>query len=95
MYESFGWMSKFVDPGFIHHLAIGRLWAGHTLIAANANLIPYNVLKYSKQVKGYLEKFEATYKTLLDKHGVSMSTLICFCFRPHKKSFDPKIRLPL
>ena len=80
MYESYGWMSKKVDPGFIHHLAIGQLWAGHLLLVADSNLIPYDIVKFTKQVKGYLIKFESTYKTLLDNNDVSLCKFIFISF---------------
>ena len=80
MYESYGWMSKKVDPGFIHHLAIGQLWAGHLLLVADSNLIPYDIVKFTKQVKEYLIKFETTYKTLLDNNSVSLGKFIFLFF---------------
>ena len=80
MYESYGWMSKKVDPGFIHHLAIGQLWAGHLLLVADSNLIPYDIAKFTKQVKEYLIKFETTYKTLLDNYSVSLGKFIFLFF---------------
>lgn len=80
MYESYGWMSKKVDPGFIHHLAIGQLWAGHLLLVADSNLIPYDIVKFTKQVKEYLIKFETTYKTLLDNYSVSLGKFIFLFF---------------
>ena len=80
MYESYGWMSKKVDPGFIHHLAIGQLWAGHLLLVADSNLIPYDIVKFTKQVKEYLIKFETTYQTLLDNYSVSLGKFIFLFF---------------
>ena len=80
MYESYGWMSKKVDPGFIHHLAIGQLWAGHLLLVADSNLIPYDIVKFTKQVKEYSIKFETTYKTLLDNYSVSLGKFIFLFF---------------
>ena len=80
MYESYGWMSKKVDPGFIHHLAIGQLWAGHLLLVADSNLIPYDIVKFTKQVKEYLIKFETTYKTLLINNSVSLGKFIFLFF---------------
>ena len=80
MYESYGWMSKKVDPGFIHHLAIGQLWAGNLLLVADSNLIPYDIVKFTKQVKEYLIKFETTYKTLLDNNSVSLGKFIFLFF---------------
>ena len=73
-------MSKKVDPGFIHHLAIGQLWAGHLLLVADSNLIPYDIVKFTKQVKEYLIKFETTYKTLLDNNSVSLGKFIFLFF---------------
>lgn len=81
MYESYGWMSKKVDPGFIHHLAIGQLWARHLLLVADSNIIPYDIVKFTKQVKGYLIKFETRYKNLLDSNNVSLGKFIFIFFQ--------------
>jgi len=71
-YESFGWMSKWVDPGFIHHQAIGRLWAGHAMVVADSNLLPINLYAFTKQVKGYLTKFQTAYQDMLDAQGITL-----------------------
>ena len=81
MYESYGWMSKKVDPGFIHHLAIGQLWARHLLLVADSNIIPYDIVKFTKQVKAYLIKFETRYKNLLDSNSVSLGKFIFIFFQ--------------
>ena len=72
-YESFGWMSKHVDPKFIYHLTIGKLWAGHTLLIAESTIIPFNLVSYTEQVKYYLNHFEETYKAMLNAHQISLS----------------------
>ena len=72
-YESFGWMSKYVDPKFIYHLAIGKLWAGISLVIADSTIIPFNLVTYAKQVKYYLNHFEESYQSTLKIRQISLS----------------------
>lgn len=65
-------MSKWVDPGFIHHQAIGRLWAGHAMVVADSNLLPINLYAFTKQVKVYLTKFQTAYKDMLNAEGITL-----------------------
>ena len=71
-YESFGWMSKHVDPKFIYHLAIGKLWAGISLVIADSTIIPFQLVTYTNQVKYYLNHFEISYESSLKSHQISL-----------------------
>lgn len=71
LYDSFGWMSKFVDPKFDHHLALGRLWMQHALILADAIVIPFDLTKYAKQVQKLFLELEDKYESVLSQNKVS------------------------
>lgn len=44
LYDTFGWMKKFGDPGFVHHARMTRALAAMLLEAAEQPLIPYDAL---------------------------------------------------
>merc|ERR1719494_42641 len=71
-YESFGWMSKYVDPDFRYHKTIAMLWLNHGLRMADAPLIPLNVLKYCLQLKSYFEKFENAHSKYLKPQNITL-----------------------
>lgn len=72
MYESFGWMSKFVDPEYKYHLTIGKLWMGQALRFVDADIIPFDLQAYMKQVKEYFDRFEKKYRTMLEPRSISL-----------------------
>ncbi|XP_066916274.1 N-acetylated-alpha-linked acidic dipeptidase 2-like isoform X2 [Clytia hemisphaerica] len=71
-YESFGWMDKKLDPGFIHHLAIGRLWAGHLLLIAESDILPYDLVQFTEQLQSYFKQFDDYYKEILGNQTISL-----------------------
>ncbi|XP_047129884.1 glutamate carboxypeptidase 2 isoform X1 [Hydra vulgaris] len=71
-YESFDWMTKFVDPNFKYHLTIGRLMLGSALLASDKIIVPLFVVDYVNQVKFFLNKFNQSYATILSKQGISL-----------------------
>ncbi|XP_057304866.1 N-acetylated-alpha-linked acidic dipeptidase 2-like [Hydractinia symbiolongicarpus] len=73
MYESFGWMSKFVDPEYKYHLTIGKLWMGQALRFADADIIPFDLQAYMEQVKEYFDRFEKKYRTMLKPRSISLA----------------------
>lgn len=71
-YESFGWMSKYVDPGFKYHRTLTQLWTQHALSLADSKLIPFDLVKYVGQVQRYMRKFEKSYGKYLDREKISL-----------------------
>jgi len=71
-YESFGWMSKYVDPDFLYHKTITKLWLSHGLRMADSSLIPLNVLKYCLQLKSFFDKFETAHTKYLQPQNIKL-----------------------
>ena len=69
-------MDKFVDSGFIHHLAIGRLWAGHTLLLAESEIIPYDLVMFTQQMQRYFDLFESYYNATLTKQNITLGKIV-------------------
>ena len=72
-YDSFGWMTKYIDPSFVIHLAIGQLCAGHSLLIADSTIMPFNLISYVEQVGNQLDQFEEIYKSILNPRNISLS----------------------
>ena len=69
-------MDKFVDAGFTHHLAIGRLWAAHALLISESEILPFDLVQYSNQIRGYFNDFENYYKDMLTNQSISLGKQI-------------------
>jgi len=67
-------MEKFVDPGFIHHLAIGRLWVAHALLISESDVLPFNLVQYANQMKDYFADFDNYYTSMLAKQNITLGT---------------------
>lgn len=73
LYDSFDWMSKFIDPSFDHHETIGKLWVKHALLIADSEIIPLDLEAYARQVQNNFHIFETKYKPQLDIYNVSLA----------------------
>lgn len=72
-YESFGWMSKHVDPEFKYHLTVSRLMGGHLLILADSEIIPFNLISYTQHIRYYLLDLEKAYAKQLTRQHISLA----------------------
>lgn len=54
MYDSYAWMSRFGDPGFVYHATAARVGAAMLLRLANAELLPYDYVEYARTMRRYL-----------------------------------------
>ncbi|KAK2756239.1 hypothetical protein FQN54_005647 [Arachnomyces sp. PD_36] len=61
-YDSYHWMSTYGDPGFLTHAAMGQYLALLTYHLSTAELIPFDVTNYEKQMTLYLEELEGAIK---------------------------------
>ena len=52
-YDSFNWMDKFGDPGFVYHVAAAQLWGTLTLRLADADGLAFDYSDYANQVRDY------------------------------------------
>jgi N-acetylated-alpha-linked acidic dipeptidase len=51
-FDSYHWMSKFGDPGFRYHAAMGELGAVAIMRLADADVIPYDYVEYARAMRG-------------------------------------------
>ncbi|HEU4714528.1 MAG TPA: M28 family metallopeptidase [Pyrinomonadaceae bacterium] len=52
-YDSFNWMDKFGDPGFVYHVAAAQLWGTLTMRLADADGLSFDYSDYASQVRDY------------------------------------------
>jgi N-acetylated-alpha-linked acidic dipeptidase len=55
-YDSFHWMDKFGDPGFVYHVAAAQLWGTLALRLAEADALPFDYAEYAKQIRDYFSE---------------------------------------
>ncbi|KAK2738034.1 hypothetical protein FQN57_007300 [Myotisia sp. PD_48] len=53
-HDNYDWMKKAGDPGFLHHKALGQIWALLTLELADRPIVPYDMIVYSDTVSRYV-----------------------------------------
>ena len=52
-YDDFDWMTKYGDPGFVHHVAIGQYLALLAYRLSTDTLLPYNATAFSEAMYEY------------------------------------------
>lgn len=57
-YDSFHWMEKYGDPGFVYHLTMARVLGMVVAELANNVVIPFGATEYADALGGYLHKVE-------------------------------------
>lgn len=57
-YETFDWMDKFGDPGFIYHATLAEIWVLLILELAQEPIYPFDLKDYGMAVKGYISDLE-------------------------------------
>ena len=53
-YDTFAWMERFGDPGFLYHATAARVGAAMALRVANAEVLPYDYVEFSRTMRQYL-----------------------------------------
>lgn len=53
-YDTFAWMERFGDPGFIFHATAGRVGAAMLLRIANAEVLPYDYAEFAVTMRRYI-----------------------------------------
>lgn len=53
-YDTFEWMERFGDPGFVFHATAGRIGAATLLRLANAEVLPYDYTEFAVTMKNYV-----------------------------------------
>ncbi|BAH37205.1 glutamate carboxypeptidase II [Gemmatimonas aurantiaca T-27] len=57
-YDTFAWMERFGDPGFLYHAAAGRIGAAMALRLANAEVLPYDYAEFARTMLRYIAPVE-------------------------------------
>ncbi|HEX2270597.1 MAG TPA: M28 family metallopeptidase [Pyrinomonadaceae bacterium] len=55
-YDSFHWMDKFGDPGFVYHVAAAQIWGTLALRLADADGLSFDYTDYANQVREYFSE---------------------------------------
>lgn len=53
-YDTFAWMERFGDPGFVFHATAGRIGAAMLLRLANADVLPYDYAEFAVTMRRYV-----------------------------------------
>ena len=53
-YDNHDWVSRFADPGFLRHAELTRIWATLTMRLANADVLPFDEVRYARQIGEFL-----------------------------------------
>ncbi|KIX03443.1 uncharacterized protein Z518_06995 [Rhinocladiella mackenziei CBS 650.93] len=77
-YDNFEWMSKFGDPEWKYHKAMGEIWALLILELADRPMLPFDMNAYAKAVVKYINDLEAYAKaapTANDQNTIDLTLL--------------------
>jgi N-acetylated-alpha-linked acidic dipeptidase len=71
-YDTHDWVSRFADPGFLHHAALTRIWAVLALRLANADLLPLDAVRYASRIGDFLDEVTARGDVRLDRVSAAL-----------------------
>ncbi|XP_006861013.1 PREDICTED: N-acetylated-alpha-linked acidic dipeptidase-like protein [Chrysochloris asiatica] len=75
-FDTFGYVDKFLDPGFSSHQAVAQT-AGNVLLRLSDSLfLPLNVSDYSETLRTFLQAAQKDLGTLLEQHSISLGPLV-------------------
>uniref|UniRef100_A0A8C0MS89 Aminopeptidase NAALADL1 n=1 Tax=Canis lupus familiaris TaxID=9615 RepID=A0A8C0MS89_CANLF len=75
-FDTFGYVDKFVDPGFSSHQAVART-AGSVLLRLSDSLfLPLNVSDYGETLRSFLQAAQQNLGVLLEQHSISLVPLV-------------------
>lgn len=57
-YESYDWMEKFGDPGFVYHKLLAQFWALLLLDVSENPMLPFDMEAYGKSVTGWVKDLD-------------------------------------
>lgn len=74
-YDSFHWMEKYGDPGFVYHRTMAQVLGLITAQLAHLPVISFGAKDYAKALNGYVGKVENKLQTLLSPNKVELSSM--------------------
>nr|KAF6325125.1 N-acetylated alpha-linked acidic dipeptidase like 1 [Myotis myotis] len=75
-FDTFGYVEKFVDPGFSSHQAVARTVGNVLLRLSDSLFLPLNVSDYSETLQSFLQAAQLYLGPLLEKHSISLGPLV-------------------
>lgn len=58
VYDSFTWVDRIGDPGYLYHATLARYWAVAGLRLAECDVVPLDYAAYAREVQSYLGEVE-------------------------------------
>lgn len=74
-YDSFAWMEKYGDPGFVYHRTMAQILGLITAKLADEPLISFEAATYAKALDTYVSKVESKLQATLSPASVSTDSL--------------------
>ncbi|KAK3394368.1 hypothetical protein B0H63DRAFT_460740 [Podospora didyma] len=74
-YDSFYWMQKYGDPGFLYHKAMAQIFGLLTAAVADVPILPFRSEDYTTALGDYVKKVENKLDAFLSPKEVEISTL--------------------
>jgi N-acetylated-alpha-linked acidic dipeptidase len=56
VYDSFGWVDRIGDPGYLYHATLARYWGLAGLRLAECDVVPLDYAAYAREVQSYLDE---------------------------------------
>jgi len=56
IYDSYTWVNRIGDPGYLYHAALARYWAVAALRLAECDFVPLDYAAYAREVRNYLDE---------------------------------------
>ncbi|KAK4162543.1 hypothetical protein QBC43DRAFT_77503 [Cladorrhinum sp. PSN259] len=75
-YDSFHWMEKFGDPGFVYHRTMAQILGLIVAQLADLPIISFGAKDYAHALNGYVDKVEAKLKAALSPTTFESSSLL-------------------
>ena len=60
-YDTYAWMEKFGDPGFLYHATAARIVAAMAVRVADADILPYDYVEFARTMRRYLPPIQKSF----------------------------------
>lgn len=87
-YDSFDWMDRFGDPGWLYHVATTKLWALTAAKLVETPVLAFSAADYAAGLGEYLDRIKPVAETLPDGFDFSVLEFSIARFRVAADEFD-------
>jgi N-acetylated-alpha-linked acidic dipeptidase len=60
-YDTFNWMERFGDPGFLYHATAASIAAAMAVRVADADILPYDYVEFARTMRRYLAPIQRNF----------------------------------